>query len=166
MNLLFDFSLNKEAKTINITREFAASLDVVWDAFTKAEILDQWIAPKPLRAQTKVMDFRVGGRWQYAMLSAESVVGWALAEYIAIEIGVNYTTRNCFCDEDGKQLNAAFSITTNTFKEAAGITTVYIVKQFDDLATIEMMATNGFKEGTEMAYKNLDEYLQKMAANK
>ena len=73
MNLLFDFTVDKATATIYITREFAADLDLVWDAFTKAEILDQWVGPKPYRVQTKEMDFRVGGRWLYAMLSAENV---------------------------------------------------------------------------------------------
>ena len=165
MSLLFDFTVDKTAKTINITREFTASLTAVWDAFTKAEILDKWIAPKPLRAQTKVMDFRVGGRWQYCMISAEKVLGWSLAEYIAIDKQVSFTTRNCFCDEEGRQLGTASSITTNTFKQVESITTVYIVKQFDDLATIEMMATNGFKEGSAMGYQNLDEYFSSLRAN-
>ena len=47
MNLLFDFTVDKATATIHITREFAADLDLVWDAFTKAEILDQWMGPKP-----------------------------------------------------------------------------------------------------------------------
>jgi uncharacterized protein YndB with AHSA1/START domain len=43
MNLLFDFTVDKDTATIYVTREFAAVLDLVWDAFTKAEILDQWM---------------------------------------------------------------------------------------------------------------------------
>ena len=46
-SLLFDFVVDKEAKMVFITREFDAELSLVWDAFTKAEILDQWVAPKP-----------------------------------------------------------------------------------------------------------------------
>ena len=40
MNLLFDFTVDKATSTIYVTREFAADLDIVWDAFSKAEILD------------------------------------------------------------------------------------------------------------------------------
>lgn len=49
MDLLFDFSVDKVSHTIYIKREFAAGLDLVWDAFIKAEILDRWVAPKPWR---------------------------------------------------------------------------------------------------------------------
>ena len=41
--LLFDFTVDKATKTVFITREFAADLSLVWDAFTKQEILDQWV---------------------------------------------------------------------------------------------------------------------------
>ena len=74
MNLLFDFTVDKATSTIYVTREFAADLDLVWDAFTKAEILDQWMGPKPYKVQTKEMDFREGGRWLYAMVSPENEV--------------------------------------------------------------------------------------------
>ena len=57
-----DFVIDKQAKTVSIVREFEAGLDLVWDAYTRAELLDQWWAPKPLKSRTKVLDFRVGGR--------------------------------------------------------------------------------------------------------
>ena len=69
-NLLFDFTVDKAAKTVFIKREFAADLSLVWDAFTKAEILDQWNAPAPYTAKTKYMNFEVGGKRFYAMVKA------------------------------------------------------------------------------------------------
>jgi PhnB protein len=62
-NLLFDFSVNKENNTILVKREFAANLDLVWDAWTKPELLDRWWAPKPYKTETRSMDFREGGHW-------------------------------------------------------------------------------------------------------
>ena len=37
-DLLFDFTVDKTAKTVFINREFDADLSLVWDAFTKQEI--------------------------------------------------------------------------------------------------------------------------------
>ena len=56
-NLLFDFTVDKATKTVFINREFDADLSLVWDAFTKQEILDQWWAPKPLTSKTKYYGF-------------------------------------------------------------------------------------------------------------
>jgi uncharacterized protein YndB with AHSA1/START domain len=159
MNLLFDFTVDKATKTIHVTREFAADLDLVWDAFTKAEILDLWYAPKPWRVQTKEMDFREGGRWLYAMVSTENVEHWSLVEFIKIQPKTNFSTKNTFADEKGNSKSDAFSLVKNTFKPGTGITTVHVEKVFNDLSTLEMMATNGFKEGTAMGFRNLDEYL-------
>src|SRR5579872_6630939 len=109
MNLLFDFTVDKDTATIHITREFAADLDLVWDAFTKAEILDQWMGPKPWRVQTKEMVFRVGGRWLYCMVSAENVIaGYSLAEYIEIKPKSSFTTKNSFTDENGNPITSGF----------------------------------------------------------
>ena len=55
-NLLFDFTVNKATKTVFVTREFEADQSLVWDAFTKKEILDQWWAPKPYRNKIKSLE--------------------------------------------------------------------------------------------------------------
>jgi uncharacterized protein YndB with AHSA1/START domain len=166
MSLLFDFTADKATKTIHITREFAADLDLVWDAFTKPEILVKWIAPKPYRAHIKEMDFREGGRCITAMISPDNVYRWALAKYIKIDPKFTFSSRNSFCDENGNNLNDAFSITTNSFKAGPEVTTVYVEKKFEDLAVLEMMASNGFKEGTEAGMNNLDELLRSLVTSK
>ena len=172
MNLLFDFTVDKATATIYITREFAADLDLVWDAFTKAEMLDQWMAPKPYRVQTKEMDFRVGGRWLYCMISPENVVAlarYSLAEYIEIRPKSGFTTRNSFSDENGDPIDGVFtsSLTENSFKAGAETTTVQIVKKMASLFQLEQFIAGGyFKEGTAAGYENLDEFLRTLVTNK
>ena len=95
-NLLFDFTVDKGSKTVFVTREFDADLSLVWDAFTKAEILDQWVAPKPFVAKTKVMDFRVGGRRFYAMVTPEGQERWLIQKYTAITPKTNFKMFNAF----------------------------------------------------------------------
>ncbi len=168
MNLLFDFTVDKDTNTIYITREFAADHDLVWDAFTKSEILDQWVGPKPYRVQTKEMDFRVGGRWLYTMVGAGITPGrYSLAEFTDIQPKSSFTTRNSFSDENGNPLSDGFSITTNSFKAEAGKTTVSISKKMSSLALLEQFAQEGFfKEGTAMGFRNLDEYLRSLVTTK
>ena len=52
-NLLFYFAVDKTTKTVYVNREFAAERLLVWDAFTKQEILDHWWAPNPWVSKTK-----------------------------------------------------------------------------------------------------------------
>ena len=49
-----EFIVNKETKTVSITKEFDAERDLVWDAYTKPELLDQWWAPKPFRHEQRL----------------------------------------------------------------------------------------------------------------
>jgi len=168
MNLLFDFTVDKATNTIQITREFAADLDLVWDAFTKAEMLDQWSAPKPWKARTKEMDFREGGRWLYAMVSPENVTYWSLVEFIEIQDKSSFSTKNSFCDENGNPINTGFtsSLTKNSFKAGAETTTVQIVKKMANLSELEQFIAMGFKEGVTAGLANLDEFLLTLVTNK
>ena len=169
MDLHFDFTVDRDTATIHITREFAADLDLVWDAFTKAEILDQWMGPKPWRVQTKQMDFREGGRWLYTMVSPDNAPGrWSLAEFIEIKPKSSFTTKNSFSDENGNPINTGFtySITTNSFKAGAATTTVHISKKLASLAELEQFVSTGYKEGFTMSMQNLDEYLLSITSNK
>jgi PhnB protein len=171
MNLLFDFTVDKATATIHVTREFAADLDLVWDAFTKAEILDQWMGPKPWRVQTKEMDFREGGRWLYTMISPENEVPtrFSLAEFVEIRPKSSFTTKNSFSDENGNPVNSGFtfSITRNSFKAGAEKTTVQIVKKMAGLAELEQFIAGGYYEkGIAMGMNNLDEYLLTLVTEK
>jgi len=168
MNPLFDFKVDKETLTIQITREFAADIDLVWDAFTKAEILDQWMGPKPLKVQTKEMDFREGGRWLYAMVSPEKVLGYSMQEFIEIRPKTTFTTKNSFTDENGNHIDSGYtySITKNSFKEGVGVTTVQIVKKMSSLAELEKFAASGFREGMAIVMQNLDEILLTLETSK
>ena len=40
-----DFIVDKQTKMVYVTKEFVFELSLVWDAYTKPELLDQWWAP-------------------------------------------------------------------------------------------------------------------------
>jgi uncharacterized protein YndB with AHSA1/START domain len=160
-SLLFDFTVDKAAKTVYITREFDADLSLVWDAFTKAEILDQWVAPRPYIARTKHMDFRVGGRRFYAMVSPEGHERWAIQKYTSITPKTNFKMFNTFADQD-ENPELPGSEWDYTFSEANGKTTVNITIYNESLARMEKLIEMGFTEGFKMTVANLDEVLEGM----
>lgn len=145
-NLLFDFIVDKATKTVNVNREFSAPLSDVWDAFTKAEILDQWWAPKPFSSKTKVMNFEVGGRRFYAMISPEGNTHWAIQMYKSITPKSNFKYLNAFADENENPMLPGSDWDLN-FSEQNGITTVRISIYNESLERMEMMIEMGFKEG-------------------
>ena len=157
-NLLFDFTVDKATKTVFITREFDADLSLVWDAFTKPEILDQWVAPKPYASKTKAMDFRVGGRRFYAMVSPEGQERWAIQKYTSISPKTNFKMFNAFADKDENPELPGSEWDLN-FSEQNGTTKVNITIYNESLARMEKMIEMGFKEGLAAQMKNLDELL-------
>jgi uncharacterized protein YndB with AHSA1/START domain len=159
--LEFDFTVDKAAKTVYITREFDAELSLVWDAFTKAEILDQWVAPKPFRSVTKSMDFKVGGQRLYAMVSPEGHARWVIQKYMSITPKTNFKLFNAFSDENGNP-EPTGSEWDYTFTERDGKTTVKIKIYNESLARMEKMIEMGFNEGFKASIVNLEEVLTKM----
>jgi uncharacterized protein YndB with AHSA1/START domain len=158
MNLLFDFTVDKAAKKVFITREFDADLSLVWDAFTKAEILDQWVAPKPWTSRTKFMDFKVGGRRFYAMVSPEGQERWAIQRYTSISPKTNFKLFNAFADKD-ENPDLPGSDWDYTFSEQSGKTIVSIIIYNESLARMEKMIEMGFTEGLKMSMINLENVL-------
>ena len=160
-HLQFDFTVNKANNTVNVKREFAASNDLVWAAWTQAELLDQLWAPKPYQTKTKSMDFRVGGTWLYAMYSPENQAHWCRADYLKIEDQKMYSAIDAFCDENGL-MNNDFprSTWTNVFVSQGEKTMVDITIAYQSLNDLEKIIELGFKEGFTMAMGNLDQYFE------
>jgi uncharacterized protein YndB with AHSA1/START domain len=162
MNLLFDFTVDKAAKKVFITREFDADLSLVWDAFTKAEILDQWVAPKPWMSKTKFMDFKVGGRRFYAMVSPDGQELWAIQKYTSISPKTNFKMFNAFADKD-ENPELPGSDWDYSFSEQSGKTTVRITIYNESLARMEKMIEMGFTEGFKMSMNNLENLLASLS---
>lgn len=160
--ILFNFDVDKKNNKINVERSFDAPIDLVWAAWTEADILDQWWAPKPWRAETKSMDFKVGGRWLYCMVSPdEKERHWCRFDYEKISFQKNYSGIDAFCDENGILNDSKPRVRwNNSFNAENGQSIVTCELSFDTLDDLEAIIQMGFKEGFTMGLENLDEYIK------
>jgi uncharacterized protein YndB with AHSA1/START domain len=157
-----EFIVDKSTKRVLITKEFDAPRDMVWDAYTKAELLDQWWAPKPMTSRTKVMEFREGGRRFYAMVSPDGQERWAVQQYKSITPRSNFKFFNAFADAD-ENLQLPGSDWDFNFSEQDGKTKVSISIYNESLERMErIMADGGFQKGTEAQLENLENLLAKL----
>jgi uncharacterized protein YndB with AHSA1/START domain len=162
-NLPFDFTVDKTSNTIFIKREFAADLSLVWDAFTKQEILDRWWAPDPWKSRTKSMDFNVGGRRLYAMVGPEGQEHWSIQEYTSINPTTNFKLSSAFTDSDGNINNELPSSTWDlNFSEQNGTTSVSMVIKHKTLSDLERIIQMGFQGGFTMTLNYLETLLKKL----
>jgi uncharacterized protein YndB with AHSA1/START domain len=160
-----EFIVDKAAKTVVINAEFDAELDLVWDAYTKPELLDQWYAPKPWMSRTKHMDFSVGGRRFYAMVSPEGQERWAIQKYTSITPKTNFKFFNAFADENENPELPGSDWDLN-FSEKAETTKVSISIYNESLERLEKMIEMGFIEGSTATFNNLKELLVKLSRAK
>ncbi|NUO00136.1 MAG: SRPBCC domain-containing protein [Saprospiraceae bacterium] len=159
-NLYFDFLVDKENNTLTMRREFAAGRQVVWDCYTKSELLDQWFAPKPLTAKTKSMEFRAGGHWHYAMVEPDGREYWGWTEFLSIQPIDFYTTSDAFSNEAG-EINTEFPRATwvVTFTDKGAHTVVESVVTYASLTDLEMVISMGMEAGMKSTLARLDELL-------
>ena len=159
-DLQFDFLADKENSTLTIRREFAAGRQLVWDCYTRSELLDQWFAPKPLTTKTKSMDFREGGHWHYAMVAPDGQEFWGRTDYQTINPIDNYTTLDAFSDETGAVNpdlpRAKWDV---TFTDASGHTLVHTVVSYASPADLQKVIDMGMKDGLASTLERLDELL-------
>lgn len=160
--LLFDFIVDKATKTVTVNREFNAELSLVWDAFTKQEILDQWWAPKPWESRTKFMNFEVGGKRFYAMVGPEDQEHWSIQTYTSISPKTNFKIHNAFADANenphlpGSNWDVNFSQQNNTTK-------VCITIFNESLERMEEQLTMGFQGGFTMTLNYLETLLNTLS---
>ena len=157
-NLLFDFTVDKTTKKVCINREFDADISLVWDAFTKQEILDQWWAPEPWASKTKVMDFKVGGRRFYAMVSPEGQERWSIQKYTSISPRTNFKLLNAFADKDENPELPGSEWDLN-FSEQNGKTKVSVTIYNESPERMEKLLETGFREGFTMTLNSLEKLL-------
>lgn len=163
-NLIFDFTVDKNTNTVYVNREFAAERTLVWDAFTKQELLDQWWAPKPWISKTKYMNFEIGGRRFYAMVSPEGQEFWSIQDYTSITPTTSFEFFDAFTDKN-ETINAELPSSEwhLDFKETNGVTKVEIMVKHKTLAHLEQIIEMGFQEGFTMTLNDLELLLNSLS---
>ncbi|MBZ4034341.1 SRPBCC domain-containing protein [Flavobacterium sp. 17A] len=156
-DLLMNFSVDKENKSVNVKRQFNAPLSHVWSAWTEAEILDKWWAPAPFKSKTTIMEFKEGGKRLYAMVGPDGTERWSYFEYSSISPKTNFKHSATFCDAEGKP-NSEFgsSYWDITFSENGDATFVDINITRDSFEELQKIIEMGFKEGFTAAMESLD----------
>lgn len=143
--------------SILISREFNAALTNVWRAYTESELLVQWWAPSPWRAETKFMNFTPGGYWLYAMVSPEGEKHWGRMNYIAIEVHKSFTIEDAFCDENGN-FNKELPVSKGkiSFTETKNGTLVEFKMFYPTEADLQKIVEMGFQQGITACLDQLE----------
>lgn len=147
-------------KKIKIERAFDAPRELVWKAWTKSDLLDQWWAPEPWKAETKTLEFKEGGHWLYSMNGPEGERHWARVDFKRIESYKHFQAVDSFCDEQGNPNHELPVMNWTThFNETESGTNVLVEISFETESDLRTIVKMGFEEGFTSALNNLDRYL-------
>ena len=151
---------NPNERSILVSRVFNASIEKVWQAHTDNEILDQWWGPSPWKAETKTMNFTVGGYWLYAMVSPENQKHWGRMNYLSIDQYKTIEIEDAFCDENGK-LNPDFPVSKGqiSFTKTENGTSVEFKMIYPTVNDLEKITEMGFEQGITICHGQLDSLL-------
>ena len=108
------------------------------------------------------MNFEVGGRRFYAMVSQEGHERWLIQKYTSISPKTNFKMFNAFADKD-ENPELPGSDWNYTFSEQNGKTKVSITIYNESLARMEKMIEMGFTEGFKVSMNNLENLLASLS---
>ena len=162
-DLTYTFQVDMQTNRMTIRREFDAPKDLVWDCYTKAELLDQWFAPEPYSAKTKSMVFRDGGHWHFAMVDPDGNEHWVRFDYETITPKDSYRAQDAFSDaEGGINRDLPVSIWEVTFEGKARRTLVQIDSTYETPEALRQVIEMGMQQGMEATLTQLDNLLKKI----
>ena len=132
---------------ILIERDFDAPREQVWEAFTTPELVRRWWHARRGELTTCEIDFRVGGRWRYAMTTHEG--GHEVAfhgEYREIVPDERLVATEAF---EGPWPEGDPAVTTTTFSEADGRTVLTLLTEVGSRKERDAILETGMETGMQ-----------------
>ena len=139
---------------IVMTRSFAAPRQVVFDAWTRPELLMRWYNPLPWQLVECDIDLRVGGAWRFRSEGPDGASMVQGGVYRVLEPPERLVTTEWMNEEPEDQADTV--VNTYVLTEDAGRTTLTITMACPSREVRDMIAATGMAEGVEGSYQRLD----------
>ncbi len=137
---------------ILITREFAAPKHLVYQAWTSPDLIKRWWSGDRGEVTSVEVDLRVGGTWRYVMTANAGFEVAFHGEYREI-----VPNERIVATEVYEGMPDASAITTATFTEDDGRTTLTMLVQHTSQEDRDMHINSGMEGGMQEAMDHLEE---------
>lgn len=140
-------------REIVMTRDFDAPRELVFDAFTKPEIVKRWLlAPEGWSLAVCDIDLRVGGAFRYVWRNGadgqEFVVSGVYTE-------ITRPARVVHTEQFDDPACPGESLETWTFDERDGVTTFTMTLLYDSVEACNTALESGMEQGNAACYDRL-----------
>lgn len=138
---------------IALTRVFKAPRQLVYDAFSKPEILKQWFGPRGWSLVTCEMDARVGGGFRFVLRAADGREMGMRGVYLELSPPERSIHTESFDGFPGE------SRVTSVFTERDGQTTLVATILYPSKEVRDAVIKSGMEHGAAESYDRLAEIL-------
>lgn len=135
-----------------ITREFDAPRHLVFRAWTEPDLIKRWWAGQRGTVNSIEVDLRVGGAWRYVMTANEGFEVAFHGEYREIVPDERLVTTEVY-----EAFPQAGAVTTATFDEENGRTTVRVLVEHQNREYRDAHVNSGMEGGLQEAMDLLEE---------
>lgn len=151
-------------RTVIITRVFDAPARLVFLAHTAPEHIKRWFGPRGYPVTLCEMDFRVGGRFRFAMTGPDGALGPPFGgQYLDIVPDQKIQYDNGFLRPDAELEDGEKMVTTITLHEADGKTTLTMRTVFGSDQMYNDHVGQGFIIGVNSGLDQLEELVAELA---
>ena len=152
----------KSERELVITRTFNAPVRIVFEAWTKAELLKRWWAPKSFGVSflSCEADVRTGGTYRFVFSHASSEQP---ISFFGRYVEVTPPSRLVWTNEESGEGGA---ITTVTFEERDGETLVVTRDVYSSKDALDAAIASGATGGSGESYEQLDALLIDLGASR
>jgi uncharacterized protein YndB with AHSA1/START domain len=150
----------KSERELVVTRTFNGPARLVFEAWTKPELLKRWWVPKSagMSLLSCEVDARVGGKYRLVFSHGASEPMAFYGTYLEVtpHSRLSWTNEE---DAEGGQ------VTTVTFEEQSGKTLLVVHELYPSKAALDAARASGAEAGTCETYEQLDELLVTLGAS-
>lgn len=149
-------------REVEVARAFEAPRTVVWEAFTKPELMRRWLlGPPGWTMPVCEMDVRVGGSFRWHWQAAEDATSFGFhGEFIEVHPPAMLRHTEVFDPGDtGESMGDDEAVVTVRFMERDGVTTVTSLIEYASPEDRDAALATGMTDGMEASYQQLDALL-------
>ncbi len=152
-------------REVLVTRRFAAPRALVYEAYTRAELVKRWLlGPPGWSMPVCEMDVRAGGeyRWRWRSDADGSEFGFH-GEFLEVDAPARIRHTEIYDAGDTAFGDMAEALVTVEFAEKDGATVLTTRVEYASKEARDAAVATGMTDGMEVSYQRLDELLAERA---
>jgi uncharacterized protein YndB with AHSA1/START domain len=138
-------------REVMLTRVFDAPRQMVFDAFTKPELIKRWFGPRGWSLSQCEVDLKVGGKWRFVLRSPEGQEMGMSGVWRELQPYDRMVHTESFDDFPGE------SQVTTVLTEKDGKTTLQATVRYASKEVRDAVIASGMEHGAAESYDKLNE---------